>query len=315
MKLLLMKKIGRHVAVILISGLFVSLVPSSAGAEVVVKTDKGRYKLGDTITVSITNNLNEPVYFEGLCSINNCEQFQGEWRCEQLECDAPEEILSSDQTKEYRIKVLGLLAGNMRYKLDYRTAILEKSRSTYSNDFFVANPRKGGLFKGKPPAKTAKKSSLTKSSPASEAAAKPLNPKIIDISKTGKWTNNRYIAEKFKNQNRPSNQELIRQRKQQDRNARKLDRRAAMGDEIVLTVSGVDDSEREALGQLLAQGYNSVNAVEEVYYSSGNVQYYVELNVDTRSFSEEIEKVNLAVFRLDVIRITAGRIDCVLRSL
>lgn len=306
---------------LIISVLGIVSTVEARGRGVTLTTNSDEYQLGDDIVITMSNNDREPIYYNGLCSLNHCEENNGQWKCEMLDCQAPQEVLSPGEEREYKIRVLGLLAGNIKYKLDYSTAILEKDGVVYSNTFFVKNIRKGGPSSG-----------LTKSAPVvapksapvnrrrdlridPPVARKEINPKIISISKNGERTTNRYRATKFKNQNRPSNQEIIRQRKRQDSRPRKASGYNVTDTKIVLSVSGVDEMERGALAQVLAEALPSVEAIEQIYYDRGNIQYYVELNVDTVTFSEELEDVGLATLRLDVIRMSPGYIDCVLRTL
>ncbi len=90
-----------------------------------IKTDRGRYKEGESIIVTIENNASNPIHFGEICSLNLCFEKGEDWICEERECDGPttaldpgsrleilQEAKSIDLARESEIR--------SRYKLDYQ---------------------------------------------------------------------------------------------------------------------------------------------------------------------------------------------------
>lgn len=133
----------------------------------------------------------------------------------------------------------------------------------------------------------------------------------------GRW-DNRKIAMNFPNQNRPSNRELIEQRKRQDQ-----DREAGsplagpylIGKPMIISISGVDSSEREALKAFLSNDFKTITAIREIRFKQGVIEFEVTLDSNPEDFSQRLEQKKFGPFQLDLVTFYPYKIDYVLRGL
>ncbi|MBZ0166926.1 MAG: hypothetical protein K8I00_08970, partial [Candidatus Omnitrophica bacterium] len=174
--------------------------PGAAG--VVVQTDKPQYTTGDEVVITIRNELTEPIYYLGMCALSDCLLEGDEWRCEQSNCDAPQEVMLAGEEKIFHIQVVGLIVGDMKYRFEYTTAIMERNSQALSNDFFI-------ISTGEP-----ERMSIAEQIQQFPLSDPSTTPRFRSVgSGASQRRDNKYIARNFKNQDIPSNQEVIRQRK------------------------------------------------------------------------------------------------------
>ncbi len=274
---------------------------NSAGADVIVETSKEQYTTGDDVIIKVRNELTEPIYYQGMCSISDCTKVQEEWRCEDAYCDAPRQVLLAGEEKEFVIKIIGLIVGDMKYRFEYTTAIMERNHEAYSNPFFI-------ISTGEPERMTI--SQQVRQFPVSERSR---NPRVIAVNSSDSGRrDNTYVARQLRNQDMPSNQEKIRQRKRQDRPASKVGGYGLAENEVILSVSGVPRKMRQSLINILTGEYPFIRSMEEVSFVKGVAQYFIQLDVNAEEFADRLEATRFSSFRLDLIRFSSHHIDCTL---
>lgn len=282
--------------------LLILSVNHTAYANVVVQTDKEQYTTGDDVVVNVRNELTEPIYYLGMCSLSDCLQEGDQWECEESLCDAPRQVLLAGEEKAFNITVIGLIVGDMRYRFEYTTAILEQHQETYSNPFFIIST--GG----------SKDMTLSQQVERFPISKRSQSPRIYrPNSATRDRKDNGYIARNFKNQDAPSNQEIIRQRKRQDRASSQASSFGLAENEVILSVSGVPKKMRRSLINVLTGEFPFIRSMEEVAFFKGVVQYFVELDVNPEEFADRLDITHFATFQLDIIRLNPNHIDCVLK--
>jgi len=132
----------------------------------------------------------------------------------------------------------------------------------------------------------------------------------------GRWDNHR-IATSFPNQNRPDNRELIKQRKRQDRGIEMINSfdDYLKDDSVIVSISGVDDSERKPIVDYLRNDFKSIVSIEEVGFDNGVIYLIVVIDMNAKQFSERLEGRDFKTFELDLVRFRGNRIDYVFKSL
>ncbi|MCA9402591.1 MAG: hypothetical protein KC897_02310 [Candidatus Omnitrophica bacterium] len=287
--------------VLLVAGIL-GLPAAGAWAAISVETDKPQYTTGDSVVVTVRNELTEPVYYLGMCSLSDCLQVNGDWECEDSLCDAPQQVLLAGEEMTFRIRVIGLIVGDMKYRFEYKTAIRERVQQAYSNSFFI-------ISTGEPEQITV--GEQVRKFPAADGAA---TPRVYRPNSSGKGRrDNTYVARNLRNQDVPSNQEIIRQRKQQDRGSRQASGYGLAEKEVILSVSGMSSKMRQSLVKILLGEYPFVRSMEEIDFSKGVAQYFLSLDINVDEFADRLEATQFPSFRLDLIRVSPNHIDCRLR--
>ena len=287
--------------VLFVAGIF-GLPASGASAAITVETDKPQYTTGDSVVVTVRNELTEPVYYLGMCSLSDCLQVNGDWECEDSLCDAPQQVLLAGEEMTFRIRVIGLIVGDMKYRFEYKTAIRERVQQVYSNSFFI-------ISTGEPEPITV--GEQVRKFPAEDRDTSPrvYRPNSSDRGRR----DNTYVARNFRNQDVPSNQEIIRQHKQQDRGSRQASGYGLAEKEVILSVSGMSSKMRQSLIKILLGEYPFVRSMEEIDFSKGVAQYFLSLDINVDEFADRLEATQFSSFRLDLIRVSPNHIDCRLR--
>ncbi len=115
--------------------------------QIIVKTDSGLYKQGETIVVAIENNISNPIHFLEICSLHLCFESGEEWICVERECDGPMTILKPGSQLEIlqEARSIDLPASTdirSRYKLDYQIVTEDPFFFAHSNEFVIQS---GGM--------------------------------------------------------------------------------------------------------------------------------------------------------------------------
>jgi hypothetical protein len=115
--------------------------------QIFVKTDSGLYKQGESIVVTIENNMSKPIHFLEICSLHLCFESGEDWICEERECDASMTILEPDSQLEIlqEARSIDLPASTdirSRYKLDYQIVSEDPFYFAHSNEFAIQS---GGM--------------------------------------------------------------------------------------------------------------------------------------------------------------------------
>ncbi|MGE0268254.1 MAG: hypothetical protein AB7S78_07350 [Candidatus Omnitrophota bacterium] len=275
----------------------------------IVTTDKVQYKTGDDVIVKVRNELAEPIYFLGMCSLKDCFKNEDQWSCEDAKCDAPQDILVTGEEKEFRVRVIGLLVGDMKYKFDYRTAILEKDLSTYSNEFFIINTGKptGYVLKSQE-----KDTSLRIQDKDASSDEKEIQSHIMDIKPSDQPIDKQYVAKKSKKQKTPNKKRSSRSSKKQESISAPNGGYNLKDNEVVLQISGINKKEKKDITRLLQDEFSFIQSVEEIGFEQGDVQYFIALEISAVEFADRLEKAQFRTFTLKVIRYNLNYIDCVL---
>lgn len=91
-------------------------------------------------------------------------------------------------------------------------------------------------------------------------------------------------------------------------------RARAEGEAIRVTVSGVGENERQALGRLLGWEPDFVESIKETGYKAGLVEYQVRLNRATpKEFAAALDNRRVGPFVLDLARFDPRQIDFILK--
>lgn len=300
-----MKRLHFAIWLLVILGVMGVRVPAAA-ANVTVQTDKEQYTTGEVVKVTVRNELTEPIHYYGMCALTDCMMENEEWQCENSAmCDAPQQVLLAGEEREFTIRVIGLIVGDMKYRFEYTTAILEQRKEAHSNPFFI-------ISTGEP-----KQVSLSPQADYDPVPDGPGAPRVISLGKdsggaSGK-KDNIYIARHFRNQDAPSNQKVVRQRKSQDRSASKAGSYGLAEGEVILSVSGVPKKMRRSLINVLTGEFSFIRSMEEITEFKGVVQYFIQLDINPDEFAEHLKDTRFSAFRLDIIRVKANHIDCRLK--
>ena len=110
--------------------------------QIIVNTDRGQYKQGESIVVKIENNSPNPIHFLEVCSLHLCFESGEDWICEERECDGPMTVLepSSHLKILQEVRSIDLSAATdirSRYKLDYQIVSEDPFYFAHSNEFIV----------------------------------------------------------------------------------------------------------------------------------------------------------------------------------
>jgi hypothetical protein len=102
-----------------------------------IETDKRVYAVGDSVLVTVRNNLQEPIsYFDG-CPLRLCQYVDGEWPCEWKECHGSTVVLAPDGSLEMKDKARTPIGTRLRYEFDYQIVSEGTSHTACSNEFTV----------------------------------------------------------------------------------------------------------------------------------------------------------------------------------
>jgi hypothetical protein len=104
---------------------------------VTVKTDKQEYVVGEDIEIVIINNLNNPIRYNGFCSMHLCQQIGEEWICEMKECYHETVVIESGTSVETITQVNTLAATRYKFRFEYQTMTGNTLYTIHSNDFTV----------------------------------------------------------------------------------------------------------------------------------------------------------------------------------
>lgn len=286
--------------IIFFSAVFLPIQAESSYG-IIVSTDKVQYTTGDDVIVKVRNELKEPIYFLGMCSLKDCFKNEDQWSCEDAKCDAPQDVLVTGEEREFRVRVIGLLVGDMKYKFDYRTAILEKDQTAYSNEFFIINT-------GRPKGYTVK--NQTRDSASDE---KEIQSRIMDIKPSDQPIDKQYVARKTKKKKTSNNKKLNHPNKKQEQINLPSAGYNLKDNEVVLQVSGISKKERKEITRSLQDEFPFIQSVEEIGFEKGDVQYFIALEISAVEFADRLEKAEFPAFNLKVIRYNLNYIDCVLK--
>jgi hypothetical protein len=110
--------------------------------QIIVETDRGQYRQGESVVVTVENNSNNPIQILAICSLNLCVESGKDWICEERECDGPLTVLEPGSHLEVlqEAKSIGLAAASdttSRYKLDYQIVSEDPFYFAHSNEFAV----------------------------------------------------------------------------------------------------------------------------------------------------------------------------------
>ncbi|MBP9854620.1 MAG: hypothetical protein KBD53_07125 [Candidatus Omnitrophica bacterium] len=286
--------------------LLVLFTPATALAEygVIVRTDKIQYKTGDDVIVMIKNELKEPISFLGMCSIKDCTKKSDEWQCDDKPCDAPEDVLVPGEKRDFRIQVVGLFVGDMKYKFEYKTSILEKDQTTYSNDFFVINTGKSDgptIIRGK------------NYNPDEQIE---IQSRIVELTTDGQPKPQKYIVKKKKESDFADKKSYIKKNdsKIPVRNDLSVENYQLNDNEVILAVRGLSKDRQDNLNYLLKNEFSSVQSIDNIGLKEGVGQYFVTLNISAAEFADELQKIQLPDFSFKVLHYSPNYIDCVLKK-
>lgn len=288
---------------------YVFVMDAVASDGIKVQTDKVQYKTGDDVIITLKNELKEPIQFLGMCSIKECMKQYDEWVCEDAKCDAPQETLVPGEEKDFHIRVLGLVVGDMKYKFDYRTAILERDQTAYSNDFFMIST---GRIPPRLVDKQVKKVPVEKFENEKNPFIPIGRPDAEEVKEVKKKS--RYVA-------KPSGEEGRTARKKGRDLPKKFQKQAAAksksyglkNNEVVLAISGIKKKELKNLDKTIQGKLSSVHSIEEIGFEKGVVQYFVVLEGPADEFSDKLKKTEFSNFRIVPFKTTSNYIECALK--
>jgi len=294
------KKIPSTEITLFLSLLFLLLPRPAHSYGINVTTDKVQYKSGDDVIVKIKNEMKEPIYFLGMCSLKDCMKQDDQWSCEDDKCDAPQDVLVSGEEKELRIRIVGLVVGDMKYKFDYRTAILEKDYSTYSNEFFIINT-------GRPSPRLVNKQVNKK-----PVEIESIQSRIVDVGNDENKIENRFVAKTHEERAESEEKGKNYISKKQKSGTSKAKNYGMKNNEVVLAVSGIKKKDLNGLASDIKKELSSVQSIEKIGAQKGAVQYFVTLKGPAAGFSEQLEKMEFKNFKLVPVQTTPNYIDCTL---
>lgn len=295
------KKTPFHAITLVLSFMFLSLPRQAYSYGITVTTDKVQYKSGDDVIVKIKNEMKEPIYFLGMCSLKDCMKTDDQWSCEDAKCDAPQDVLVSGEEKELRIRVIGLVVGDMKYKFDYRTAILEKDYSTYSNEFFIINT-------GRPSPRLVNKQ-VNKRPVEKET----IQSRIVDVGNEAHNIENRFVTKTHEERTESEKKVKSYFKKSQKSEASKAKNYGMKSNEVVLAVNGIKKKDLNGLASDIKEELSAIHSIEKIGSQKGVVQYFVTLEGSAADFYEQLEKAEFKKFRITPVQTTPNYIDCTLK--
>lgn len=295
------RKIPLHAITAFLSLLFLLLPRPAHSYGISVTTDKVQYKSGDDVIVKIKNEMKEPIYFLGMCSLKDCMKQDDQWSCEDDKCDAPQDVLVSGEEKELRIRVIGLVVGDMKYKFDYRTAILEKDYSTYSNEFFIINT-------GRPSPRLVNKQVNKK-----PVEKETIQSRIVDVGNEENKIENRFVAKTHEERIEAKEKVKSYITKNQKPEASKAKSYGMKNNEVVLAVSGIKKKDLNGLAGDIKKELSAVHSIEKIGAQKGAVQYFITLQGSSAAdFSEQLKQAEFKKYRITPVQSTPNYIDCTL---
>ena len=105
--------------------------------QLVVRTDKQVYEVGEDIAITIENHLPGPISHPDPCSLSSCQHLEGDWFCEMKECHGPTVVMEGGSARVVRTQARGTHWARLRYRFDYQIASETALRTDYSNEFTV----------------------------------------------------------------------------------------------------------------------------------------------------------------------------------
>jgi len=140
-----------------------------------------------------------------------------------------------------------------------------------------------------------------------------MNQEVVRHEPNTQRTDNRIIAGEFSNQNFPSNQKLIRQRQRQDRGGHGGYYEVSDG-AIVLTISGVDSTQRQAVKEILEDETRMIESMDEIDFDQGVIVFEVNLDGNSEDFANTLDGRQFPSFQLELTNFSPTQIDCVLKK-
>jgi len=149
---------------------------------------------------------------------------------------------------------------------------------------------------------------------------------LQDESLDDVW-DNRDIVRRFPIQKNVDNRELIKQRLKQSQSSKRIrfDENETYGYEdegftlrshrqsIVLSISGINASQRESMERLLKDYFGTIQNISDVGYARGIVEFLVTIDSNPEDFAERIQVTNFGSFKLELIEFLRGKLNFQLR--
>lgn len=114
-------------------------LPSDAAGEprISVRTDRQVYSVGETVVVTVKNNMDSPIVYYGGCSLRQCGYLGGEWYCIWKECHGQEIVLEPGRSTEMQAGANDHIGARQVLELDCQIVSTGVPHTARSNEFRV----------------------------------------------------------------------------------------------------------------------------------------------------------------------------------
>jgi hypothetical protein len=110
---------------------------AAGGPHIVLQTDRQVYGVGETILLTIENNLDSPIsYYDG-CSLRRCGHLDGEWGCIWKECHGQTLVLEPRRSVQMQQRAHNDLGARQAFEFDCQIVSRGAPYTARSSEFLV----------------------------------------------------------------------------------------------------------------------------------------------------------------------------------
>lgn len=102
-----------------------------------INTGKQVYGVGENVDVVIRNNLNNPIWYYGFCSLSLCQYQNNQWYCEVKDCTSAILVIEAGRAMKMETPVMGQPGTRQRYQFEFQTIIGDAVYTIHSNEFNI----------------------------------------------------------------------------------------------------------------------------------------------------------------------------------